>query len=148
MWEDWKDLKKRQVWIASLKAIEGLKKEPHLSPKKGILSQETIEVIIDCAEKQSKTPWTDYRIFYNLDPNINQQQLTNAEIENQVRVVVCKKFSIYMKHNPDIEPTEEVKRRFIQRFIEPGKQGFVTDWLHIEGVEHGLTFLESWEKAN
>ncbi|MCT7971221.1 hypothetical protein [Laspinema olomoucense] len=155
MWEDWKDLKKREFWIASLKAVEGLKKEPYLSHRKGTISKKGIEVLIECAEKQSELPWIDYchipLDYSTLNTDETQSSVfyvgeSPSKTKNRVRSVIRKKFQTYMKHNPDLEATDEVKRSFVETFLEPDKEGFVTDWLHIKGVECGLAFIKDWTR--
>lgn len=154
MWEDWKDPEKREFWIASLKAVEGVKKEPHLSMRKGTLNKQGIEVLIECAEKKSELPWINYCNIPLDYSHLNTDEIQSSifyagespsKTRSRVKNIIRQKFKTYIKNNPDIEPTEEVKRRFIETFLEPDKKGFVTDWLYIKGVECGLTFIKDWK---
>jgi len=72
MWEDWEHPEKKAIWLTFLKDAKGVKKELFLSPYKGLVREETIQVLIQCAEKKSKIPCEEYlkRRYENPKPNI------------------------------------------------------------------------------
>lgn len=87
----------------------------------------------DCVPTPNKT-----------QPIENTNDETKAT-DKKAKKMIFKKYKIYLMKHPEIIHCELTARQFLESFFSPERQGIVSQWLRVKGLEAGLELIKNYQ---